>query len=970
MSFLLRTLPVLTGLALPALAATRVDLEMDAGGKFQPSGLGTAVPVWNSPAKYELWRDGFQRGGFRLFRFPNGTLSNEYHWNGKGEFDSTGIWTPSPTEVGPGFTVRSRWRGTTKVNYDAQLPSHLTDGDTSTLWWGETFQDSILPWAMLDFSAEVEIDSIEILWGARRPLSWRLESFDGPVYPPPHHGEMKHWKKAAGRKVAGSRSAAGFPGVRSRFFALRGEVAPDGIQIREVRVWHKGVQVSANLPDPLAQTKVLAVSAHPGSVGRSSPWIPEWTFDRFMEWMKGQEGGQALICVNFGTGTPEEAAAWVRYANVERKYGIRRWHVGNEMDGHWEEGGPVDPAQYAVRFEAFVRAMKAVDPGIEVYGPGTYSIEFGTRRSGRDDGLFWLESFLERIGRREKETGIRLLDGVDFHAYPYWFEKGPSSDTALLAAVAKFGSALDLLSSQMREHLPDPSSRMISLSEFNTTVKITASTLEQTNGLAVAMMLQDLWRRFPDRAASILWEPMAGEPMNPDGGAIESYGALRLFTTPRGGLVSGLGDAPTGSWWGQVMVRSWMGAPTTRVIPTGKGDGTLRVGAATDSALWSVLAINPGEAPESLLVRFPSQVADRGEVLLWTPGHYVWSDRTAQAKAVPNLGPTARALGHGESTFVVPARSMMLVRRGKSAARPPRLLHAGWLPGALVPTDTLVLFATVEAEGRRFKKGSWTVGKGKPSALESFDGAWDGSQEGVVARIPASRLPRGRNVPVELRFEVLGNDPLVVTIPVDNEDFPRPVAALDRFEREGLAAENGQGWWTYGHGGNGTRMELSREIGPDGGYLKGVFTIIQPRSQTWPNIAVAGLNVAGTDFSGISRFRGLVFDLRTRHTSATGKFNLQALTTKVKDYDDYQHPLENTDGAWRRVWIRWEDFRQEGWGQGMGPFDPAILRALQFRAAGEGNGEIEIENLCFWATVGDTLELPDPPRRTRGPVRR
>lgn len=959
-------------LAAPGASAApsrvHVDLSSPAGALFVPGGLGTAVPIWNSPSQYASWAEGFRRGGFRTFRFPNGTLSNEYHWNGKGSFDSAGIWTPSATEVGPGFAARSLWRGTTKDNYDARLPSHLTDGDSSTLWWGETFQDSIRPWAILDLKDTMVFDSVAVLWGRLRPDSLVVQTWQGPPYPWPQHADPKHWTTVLSRKVTASLSGFAVKGARSRFVALRPMACPKGVQVREVRLFLKGKAVTVNSPLPRVQTKVVAISAHPGSAGRAEPWIPEWTFDRFAEWLKSVPGSEALVCVNFGTGTPEEAAAWVRHANVVRKYGIRKWHVGNEMDGHWEEGGPVDPAQYAVRFAAFSKAMKVVDPTIEVYGPGSYSMEFERRRSARADGLSWMESFLARIGSLEKASGERLLDGVDFHAYPYYFEQGPSSEDSLIAALSKFAQALDTLVRQMGTHLADPGSRKVSLSEFNSTVKVTALTMEHVNGVGLTMMLQDLWSRFPDRAVSILWEPMAGEPMNPDGGAIESYGALRIFTKPRKGLVSDLSDAPTSAWWAQLVTRLWMGAPGSRVVPLPPTAGTLRVSAATDSVTWSVLAVNPSLLPETLSVAFPKAAKGPVELLSWTPAHYRWTERTIDGRALPNLGPTARRLASSEEFVVVPPRSVALLRRGSPKTGEARVLHAAWTPGRLQPPDTLEVFATVAADGDRWTGASWKVGAGKPVAVPSFDGAFDGSQEGVHARIPATLLPRGRGLELALELRRDKGAPLTIPVKFDHEDLPRPIRAIDHFgDASGGRTTHGQTWWTYGHGGNGTRMTVQRLEDALGGYLSASFQIVQPATQSYPNFALAGFNIGKSDFAqGWDDFRGIVFDLRTTHSSPSGKFPLQALTTTVKDYDDYQVQLPDTKGAWRRIWIRWEEFDQQGWGKDLGPFDPSVLRALQFRADGEGQGAIEIENLSFFGTSGTALVLPDPPRPSRG----
>lgn len=960
-----------------AQAATRVELAAPAGAPFDPSGLGTAVPVWNSPGRYETWAEGFRRGGFRMYRFPNGTLSNEYHWNGAGTRDSTGVWHPDAKEVRPGSIARSRWRGTTKDNYDAHFPSHLTDGDTATLWWGETLQDSILPWAVLDLGSDKEVDSVEVLWGARRPAAFAVQAWDGPAWPAPHQGDPKRWRTMGeAGKVTGSRTALRLKEGTTRFVALRPLAAPQGVQVREIRLFRKRIQVTSNVPDSRRQTKVVAISAHPGNDLRPD-WTPEWTFDRFMQWLKGIPGGEPLICVNYGTGTPEEAAAWVRYANVEKKYGIRRWHVGNEVDGTWEDGGPVDPAQYAARFAEFARAMKAVDPTIEVYGPSTFSIEFiappggSTRGSGRGDGLTWMESFLARVGAIERADKRRWLDGVDLHSYPYWFDAGAPSEAAMLRAAQAMGYALDTLKAMMERRLDEPLKRRVSLSEFNSTVKVTSLTLEQSNGLVIAMMLQDLWGRFPERAASVLWEPSGGEPMNPDGGAIESYGSLRIFTPARGGLRSDLGEPPTSAFWGQYLVKTWMGEGA-RVVPQG-GEGSIRrTTACARDGWWSVLSTNPSEQPETLIVPTAKSLGAKSrkggnaaELLVWGPEHYRWSDRTAQARAVPNLGPTARALGETDSVVIVPPMSVAVLRLGMGDAGPFRLLHASWTPASLLPTDTLALSASVAFEGRRVDGAAWAVPGGKPVALSSFDGAWDGSHEGVSVRIPASRLPRGRNLTLRIVFRS-GKDTLSVPVAFSHEDVPRPVRMLDDFSDPAKLALNGQGWWTYGHGSNGTKFTVEREDDANGGHFAGGFRIVQPPAQNFPNFALAGLNVQPTFWKEWSSFRGLVFDLRTRHSNAQARFLLQALTTTVTDYDDYQLELPNTNGAWRRVWIRWEELDQAGWGRDMGAFDPEKLRALQFRADGEGEGAIDIDNLAFFGTEGAAIELKDPPRPTRG----
>src|SRR6185437_14371372 len=47
-------------------------------------------------------------------------------------------------------------------------------------------------------------------------------------------------------------------------------------------------------------------------------------------------GAQSFVTVNYGSGTPAEAAAWVAQAKSTPGQGVARWEVGNENYGCWE----------------------------------------------------------------------------------------------------------------------------------------------------------------------------------------------------------------------------------------------------------------------------------------------------------------------------------------------------------------------------------------------------------------------------------------------------------------------------------------------------------------------------------------------------------------------------------------------------------------------------------------------------------
>lgn len=95
-------------------------------------------------------------------------------------------------------------------------------------------------------------------------------------------------------------------------------------------------------------------------------------------------GATPHICVNIGTGTPEEAAAWVEYCNggpetvmgryriengVESPYDVKLWEVGNEIYGCWQIGN-CGSEENARRYREFSAAMKAVDPSITLIATG------------------------------------------------------------------------------------------------------------------------------------------------------------------------------------------------------------------------------------------------------------------------------------------------------------------------------------------------------------------------------------------------------------------------------------------------------------------------------------------------------------------------------------------------------------------------------------------------------------------------
>ena len=89
----------------------------------------------------------------------------------------------------------------------------------------------------------------------------------------------------------------------------------------------------------------------------------EMNTDEYAAFLK-TVGAQGFITVNFNE-PPALAAEWVRYCNKIKGYDIKYWEIGDEQWGACA-AGHTTPEKYAGRFIEFAKAMKAVDPTIEV----------------------------------------------------------------------------------------------------------------------------------------------------------------------------------------------------------------------------------------------------------------------------------------------------------------------------------------------------------------------------------------------------------------------------------------------------------------------------------------------------------------------------------------------------------------------------------------------------------------------------
>ena len=81
-------------------------------------------------------------------------------------------------------------------------------------------------------------------------------------------------------------------------------------------------------------------------------------------------GAEPQIALNLGSGTPQEAADWVRYVDAHwHKHSGLLWELGNELWGNWNLGYPT-LSELAGRTLAFSQAVRQVDPTAKLIATG------------------------------------------------------------------------------------------------------------------------------------------------------------------------------------------------------------------------------------------------------------------------------------------------------------------------------------------------------------------------------------------------------------------------------------------------------------------------------------------------------------------------------------------------------------------------------------------------------------------------
>jgi alpha-N-arabinofuranosidase len=134
--------------------------------------------------------------------------------------------------------------------------------------------------------------------------------------------------------------------------------------------------------------------------------------DEFIAYCR-ELGAEPYVCLNMGTGTIDEARAWVEYcngsgdthwANLRRShghdepYGVRYWGLGNEMYGDWQIGS-LTADEYVREARRWVNALRRTDPEIELVS------------CGKDGWSEWDRTVIDGLVRHVDHHSIHIYTG-------------------------------------------------------------------------------------------------------------------------------------------------------------------------------------------------------------------------------------------------------------------------------------------------------------------------------------------------------------------------------------------------------------------------------------------------------------------------------------------------------------------------------------------------------------------------------
>jgi hypothetical protein len=313
--------------------------------------------------------------------------------------------------------------------------------------------------------------------------------------------------------------------------------------------------------------------------GDGSGWIPSNTnFDRFMATAK-KVGAQPILTANYGSGTPQEAADWVKYANVDKGYGVKYWEIGNEVygNGHygdgkgWETDNHADksPKEYGKNLVAYSKAMKAVDPKVKIGAVLTTPGFWPDAEKAPGDTADWNNTVLSIAGGS--------IDFVIVHWYP-----GGTTTADLLNTPSRIAGVRSSLRSLIAKYTGSRAASVEIAVTENGAVGSPALTSQ-----AAALFAPDTYMTwFEQGATHVDWWNLhngSGEaPTTVHGETDYQDGGILSAGTCAGGKCEPARDTPFPTYWG-IRSLTALAKPGDTMVKSSSGNASVAVHAVRNS---------------------------------------------------------------------------------------------------------------------------------------------------------------------------------------------------------------------------------------------------------------------------------------------------------------------------------------------------------------------------------------------------
>lgn len=406
-------------------------------------------------------------------------------------------------------------------------------------------------------------------------------------------------------------------------------------------VWDSNL-FSATVNARLKQLGIKMLRWPGGSTADQYQWNSAmFEFDDFMKMAK-QVGATPMLTVNYGTGTPQQAAAWVQY--VQKHHENALWEIGNEQYGDGEYQGVVweadyhqdkSPAGYGKNALKYIAAMRKVDPTAQIGIVATIPTVWP---SGIEP--YWDRTLLPIVGKQ--------INFVIIHWYPQ--NPGQESDSGLLQTTASIAGYMDQLKAYIKQYCGTNAKNIkILLDETNS---VSSNPGKQMMSVVNALFLANDYNTWLENGvANVSWWDLHNNANTGNNNSPTLYGTAKYGDY---GILSA-GDTdepplntPTASFWGYRMVNLFA-QPGDRYVQADSSQPMVNAYAAfKGSTETSVMLVNTDPSASYAVSVRGVKVAPGAVMTAFTYGEKTSSIMTSKMK-------------FGTGIVVVPPYTMMVL---------------------------------------------------------------------------------------------------------------------------------------------------------------------------------------------------------------------------------------------------------------------------------------------------------------------